>query len=718
MNLTEAFDVALPDIPALAQRDVPPKMHPRLIAAEHMEAGVPVISVVISGRAEVYRLNRAQWGLIQMFDGTRTTYEQIATDFAAKYNMPTTAEEVRDVAETLAAGDFWDKSAVEHNVTLYRKLKDERGKKAKKKSRYGDLSRIQFPGWDPDRFFEIVYPYIKFMYTRWFTALTLLGFAVMFYIWIDHWGEYSRDTIKFFNFTDKGFRDIVEFYVLGCCVLFIHESAHGLTCKRLGGHVHDMGFHLIYLTPAFYVDATEAYVYGGRWDRIQVVVAGAWSELIICAIAAPIWVSTPPGSWGHELCYKLMLVTGVAVLFINWNPLIKLDGYFILSELLEVHDLKENSTAYMSAWVRKTIFRLPVEVPYVPPKRRPLFAAYAIASGTYSYFILFVFARIIGNMIRVAIPEWAFLGSTAVVFLMFRSRIRTFLRLMKIIYLDKKDKLRAWLTPARTAATGAAAIVILFAPVFHESVTAHFVLEPQRRVVLRAEVPGTVAGVYAEEGQRVAAGATIANLRNLKLEGEAAKAATDLRMAASRATQAQLGYGDYGRAEAEERSLAQRSRLLSDEIVMLAVTTPMAGTVTTPRMSDRVGSYLEAGAEIAEVADMSTMRARMFVPEFEMHKARMNARVRLHCDCSIDHLEGTVSAISTLSRAADAGVVELTSYKGIRPPNFYQYTILVNNPAGVLRSGMVGTGEIYGSRRSIAMFVLEPVWDFMSRKVW
>src|SRR5207237_8429779 len=100
----------------------------------------------------------------------------------------------------------------------------------------------------------------------------------------------------FYICTVKGLYDIAEFWLLACFVLFFYESAHGLTCKRYGGHVHRMGFHLIYFTPAFFTDVTEAWVYAARRERVATIVSGVWTEMIFCAVAPPLWYVTPHGA--------------------------------------------------------------------------------------------------------------------------------------------------------------------------------------------------------------------------------------------------------------------------------------------------------------------------------------------------------------------------------------------------------------------------------------
>ncbi len=95
----------------------------------------------------------------------------------------------------------------------------------------------------------------------------------------------------------------------------------------------------------------------------------------------------------------MMLITGIAAaMLINLNPLIKLDGYYMMCEAIGLNELKEDSTAYVSGWVKRNIWDLPVEVPYVPRRRRLGYVVYALLSGVYSYTILYILARFVGNV--------------------------------------------------------------------------------------------------------------------------------------------------------------------------------------------------------------------------------------------------------------------------------------------------------------------------------
>ncbi|HUK87390.1 MAG TPA: HlyD family efflux transporter periplasmic adaptor subunit, partial [Terriglobales bacterium] len=291
-------------------------------------------------------------------------------------------------------------------------------------------------------------------------------------------------------------------------------------------------------------------------------------------------------------------------------------------------------------------------------------------------------------------------------------------RFMNTVYLDKKERLQAWLTPRNKLIAAVALVLLLVAPIWRETVEGRFLLEPEDRAVLRAEVPGTVVEVDAEEGQRVAAGTKLLQLRNLPLESEAAKSYADYRAAVARATEAQLRYTDFGTADRERQQLQERSRLLQQQVSMLTITSPISGEVMTPRVSDRLGSRVEAGTELVEVASLGTLRARIYLPEFAVRKARPDAPVRLLPDSAASPIPGKVLSIAPATAEIAAGLIHQEQYRGVRPPAFYTVTLEVPNPDGRLKSGMAGTALITAGHRSIAGMLVEVVWDFVRRKVW
>jgi putative peptide zinc metalloprotease protein len=717
MNITRALSVALPEIPARAMAQRYPRLDPAFTFKEHLDDGERVIRVYIPSAGAMYKFPPQNWALVQLFNGKRTC-EEIAELYSQQTGIEYTSETIREFADELEAAEFWYKTSQEKNILMMQKSAEERRKLLKTKSRYGDLSEILFPAVNPDKFLTWLNRYTSFIYTPWFTLVTLAAFAFSAGITITHWSEIGRDTLEFYNFSHKTWGDVAQLYFVAVWVLCLHEIGHGHACKHYGGRVPAMGFALIYLAPAFYTDTTEGEVQGTRYQRLVISVAGVWAELMVCAIVTPIWWGTPPGTAVHNAAYFLMLITGIAAALVNWNPLIKLDGYYMLCEILGLVDLKEDSTAYVSGWVKRNIWDLPVEVPYVPKKRRLGYVAYALLSGFYSYTVLFIVARFVGNVFRNFNPEWSFIPELGTAALIFRSRIRLLVNFMKFVYLDKKDRIRAWFTPRRSIAVAVGIAALLLAPFRHDSVVGRFILEPNSRVTVRAEVPGIVTDVYVDEGKPVAAGAPVVRLRNLPLQSKLARSEAEYVVTSGRAVAATLRYNNFGPVIKERESLARQTVELSSEAANLDVKSPISGVVLTPRVTDRIGAYVTEGTELAEIADLSQLRARIYVSEHDVYKLRVGSHASLQVEGILRKWDAHALAISALSTEIDPGLGDQTQYKGLLPPNFYLADLIVANPDGVLKPGMTGTARIYGQRQSLGGLVWQEVRNFFGRKVW
>src|SRR5687767_15139697 len=136
MNLTEALNVALPEIPAQAWKGRYPRVHPKLVGREHIENGQPVVSATISGTTWLYQFSPLEWQVIHLFDGKRS-YEEIADLATEQTGVEIAAEEVREMASNLDRMEFWYKTPFEQNIALKQKLNEQRHQHTSKKSKYG-----------------------------------------------------------------------------------------------------------------------------------------------------------------------------------------------------------------------------------------------------------------------------------------------------------------------------------------------------------------------------------------------------------------------------------------------------------------------------------------------------------------------------------------------------------------------------------------------------
>lgn len=716
MNIANALNAALPELPERLIKTTVPKLDPRVIAKQQIEKGQPVVLAKLPGGENFIRFEPAQWVLLQLFDGNRS-YQEISQEVISRTGVRYSEDAVREFAAFIRGEtDLFYSSPMEKNIALYQQM---RGKRQKRKLfKVGDFTDITIAEWpNADRYISKIYPWLSWVYSWWFTLLALLMFVVMGIMWAGRFAEIWRDSFEFYNFTSKSGRELLEFWLLFGAMAFFHESFHGLTCKHFGGDVEKMGFTLMYFAPSFFCDITQVWIYGGKWQRIATAAAGIWGDLILCFIATCVWWGTAPGMFAHNLAYKLMMVTGVGVSLLNLNPLIKLDGYFIFSELIGDSDFHERTSTYLSGWVRKNLFRMPSELEYVRAWQRPLFLLYAILSGLYGYVLLSFLMVFSYNVLHSYSPAWAFVPACLAGYWVFRKRIHSLGRFSKLFYLDKKERLWGWLTPRWAMVFGTALLVLLSIPVWPDFEDALFILEPIQQVSVHAAVKGRVVRVFVQEGQKVTPGQPLVALEDVDLQSRLAKARADSRDAISRATQTQIRYGEYGAAELERQHRAQEENLLAEEATRLQITSPISGVVATPHVQDLKGANLDDGALVMDLVDNSALMARVYLPEFSMHDVRVGSPVRLRVASRLLPISGTLRFISADWVPLDPALGQKEQLAGIEPPRFYAADVPLTS-AETLLPGMTGTAKILIGRRSLAGLTWRFGRDLVARRVW
>ena len=700
MNLSEALDAALPEMPKARQsRNRAPRLDPDLAVREDVLDGEPVIAIVQRANGNFSRISPMQWQLALLFDGNRT-YDEIASEFAEQTGAFLDPGDVRIFAENMEESGFWYKSAQEKNLALNEKLIAERSRRTKRTSKL-NFSHMRFSGWDPDRYLTWLDRVAgKYIYSPWCVMAVVTLFLFEATVFISRWSSIEPDVKLYYNFTHKSFLDLAQFWLLFLVLGFIHESSHGLTCKHFGGEVHSMGLLFLYMMPAFYVDVTEMWISATKLQRLATIIAGIWSEMVVCGIGMIVWLNTQPGEWLHDFAYQIILITGIAVILINLNPLIKLDGYYFLTEAIGIPDLKERSTGFLSGWFQNKILGLPLEVPVVPRRRAPFFILYAFISGAYSYMILFIVIRFTFNAASHWLAELALIPAGLLAYAVFKSRLRSLRGVLGQLW-DRHLAGGRLLRPAPLIGI-ALVLIALFVPFWRDRESAYFVIEASHPNTLHAAVPGRIDAVLVRQGDQVRAGQPLLRMTSLITAAMNSRAQVQSGDARYQTVTAEMQGQSIGAGAAQQNASLRSTSLAREAQSSLMVAAPSDGTVLTENPGALIDQDVSSGQPLLELSDAGPRTARIYIPVSALDHIPPQAEVALALPGHFSIVRMTLPPPGGDPVTLPKGLIAKQDYQGIVLPLFYTSHITLPPSAGDPLIGESGQARIFGKRRSIA----------------
>ncbi|MGH9804218.1 MAG: biotin/lipoyl-binding protein, partial [Candidatus Acidiferrales bacterium] len=489
------------------------KLRTDLRVSQQVIAGDVTYVVKIPETGEYLRLPEFEWETLCLFDGSRTDKEVWEELHRRHDDLEMTVTELEDYADNTDP-NVWEKTLTEKNLALLEKMRTERSERS------GDenIFYMYFSAWDPDKFFNRVIPYLRWIWSRPSLYFTLAVFAVAIVLFMADFDRVMQDTLKFYNFREKTLAEFVDFWILLFLVGFSHESAHGLTCKNYGGEVHQMGFLLLYFSPAFYVDVSDMYLFDEDNKRFWTVFSGLYSTGFLGALGMIAWYFTIPGTFANDWAYKFVLMCSITTIIMNLNPLMKYDGYYALCQWLKIDNLLEDSVPYLRQWVVHYLSsgRAPVE--RVSRRKHRIYLIYASLHVLYANFVVLVILLFVRNVTVSTMGIWGWLVTAVAAWFLLGDRVIALGRLLAVAVKHGKEAIMRWQASWQTKAVAATALALLLLPPVATKVTTDFVLEPGARAEVRATVAGTVAEVRVREGQEIAAGSVLAVLRSPEAE--------------------------------------------------------------------------------------------------------------------------------------------------------------------------------------------------------
>lgn len=522
---------------------------------------------------------------------------------------------------------------------------------------------IRFRGLNPRRFLDRIEPWCGWLLSPLAIALGLAFVALTALL-----AGLRLDAARLPSLSS--FLTFENAFVLWLCIAaakVVHELSHALACRRAGRDCHELGVMLLCFAPCLYCNVSDTWLVPNKWARAGVAAAGIYAELLIAAVAGWLWWLSASGLF-HTVCLNLAIVCSVGTLLFNANPLLRYDGYFVLSDLLETPNLWQQAWAPWQARISR--FYLGTDVTsQANANRRPELAVYALASLGYRAFVIvalvwLVFDRLAPYRLTVVAQGFTLLVFGAMVA---GATARTAAVVRDPAVVRRIDRRRfAW----RGLGTAAALLGLAFVPL-PAWVSAPAVLELAGGRVAYVETSGTLREAV-RPGTVVTAGSVLARLANddlererIELEGELAQQQQHVRLLESlRLSDVEAGL-ELPAAQAKVADLTERLARRRNELDRLAVTAPIAGTVFppppnrvataperlatwsgSPLDADNLGCWLEAGTALCRLGDPRRLEAVLAVDQSQVEALREGQAVRVSLDGGWQSMEGRVVEIA------------------------------------------------------------------------
>jgi putative peptide zinc metalloprotease protein len=376
----------------------------------------------------------------------------------------------------------------------------------------------------------------------------------------------------------------------------MHELGHAYAIKRFGGQVHEIGLMFLVFIPVPYVDASDSAALHNKWQRALVGAAGILVELFLAAVAMVLWANSEEGVF-RAFMFSVMLIGGVSTVLFNGNPLLRFDGYYVFSDILEIPNLGSRANQYLGYLLKRYAFGVAdAQSPVTAHGEEFWLFSYAIASFVYRLFITFAIVLLVANqffIIGILIAFWSLV-------LMFGVPVFKQLQFLFTSPVLHRNRTRA-LAVTGVAVTGSAAALLLL-PLPH-STLAEGVVWVRGEAVVHATADGIVAEVTAPPNTGVASGALLIRLedpgvlsRVQLLESRVAELNYRLAMLdVTNQAEAKIAREEHRQAQADLELARQRVRDLN-------IRSLTHGQFILPRASDLVGRFVRKGDVLGYVA--------------------------------------------------------------------------------------------------------------------
>ncbi|MCA9113807.1 MAG: biotin/lipoyl-binding protein [Planctomycetaceae bacterium] len=554
-------------------------------------------------RSRFFRIGVEEYSLISLFDGSSTLREAWRTLQQAGVGNNLTQRESIAIAHWLL-GSGLALAVQGRRVLSVATVQNEAG--SGERAAWHPLF-FRVPLIQPDSLVRAVLPWTGWIHSRLMLLTWCLTVLIASLQVAGQWPRFSASSVGILAADNW-------LWLLGTVLILklVHEFSHAVACRRYGGRVGAAGVMMVFFAPLAWIDVTSSWRFPSRWQRIHVALAGIYLESGIAAIAALWWCRTEPGVLSSHL-YNIVLVGGVSSLIFNANPLMRADGYYVLSDLADIPNLMSSSMQQLLGTVRRLLLGTPPPLLMYTGWRRMLIRAYGPASCCWR---LFVYTCLILSASVLLHGAGAVLAAVGIAVLLVRP--------LKRVTADLAGGLRTGRVQIRrlllVGATGVFCVLIpAFGVGWQQRCSAPGVVQFAPHSVVRARAAGFLTEVRVELNQQVQQGDILAVLDSEELETEVRRLRFDVEASQlkCRLLQRQNRIAEY-RIELDHLTgLQKQLQEKEDQVSSLVILAPLAGTVTGRNLRTLVGAYFEEGDELLSISGKTGREMRVSVSQMD-----------------------------------------------------------------------------------------------------
>jgi len=475
-------------------RDLTPKLANDVEIRRHVYRQQAQYVLHRKSTGSYFRLDGKSFELVGKFDGTMRVDElwELAIELQDT-DAPTQAELIQLLAQLHEA----ELLVVNRRLNTEQLFKrGDQQSRSENRQRYLNPLYMRFRLFDPDNLLTSICPVFRLLFNRSALVIWVMLLLLALIRLAPHWGDLQREIAELGYFSP---RYALIFLIVYPLLKMLHELAHGIALKRLGGEVHELGIALMVLLPIPYVDASATAALPDKRHRILVGAAGIMLELTVAALATMVWLSSD--GLVHDIALILMLIGGLSTLMFNGNPLLKFDGYYMLADITEIPNLAQRSKQYLRALACKVLLRRSISPEQTPtPGERVWLVTYGILSSLYRFVLMLSIAYLLSG-------KFFFFGAALAIWVIFSLLVLPCWQFGHFLLNDAAtNKLRAILIASATVAALASALVLIPLPL---STLAEGVVWLPERAIIRVANNCEVTRQEVVDGHDVQIGDTL-----------------------------------------------------------------------------------------------------------------------------------------------------------------------------------------------------------------